>query len=377
MVIKILYVADTAPPKKDGVVRFMLETYKRLNSEKFEVSFLLPKIEGAEKIARTMNLNVTFVPVRRFTVATYPPAIPKSKIIKEVIENTDVVFINSIAPLGGSALTYANKIGKPVVEFVHSLEWEHFAYATKFPDKYAKVLKPIVRRAYNKSNVLVVANKGIKNSLKTMKLTPKIEVTSLGVDQKKFCFDRIKRVYLRRELKLTNSFVIGYQGRLSREKNIKLLAETFDKINQKIPNSKLIIVGDGLEKKYLKNPNILHIGFVDNPEDYLQVMDMFVLPSMTETTALALMEAMSTGLPCIATNVGAIPSYLKHRFNGILLNKEKLDSTVLEYAILKLYKDARLRKKLGDNAANTIGTAYSWDKTTTHLENIFEEVLNK
>jgi glycosyltransferase involved in cell wall biosynthesis len=371
--LKVLYVADTAPPKKDGVVRFMLETANRLNTKKFEVSFLLPRFKGSEETMRTMNITTTFVPVRHFKIATYPPANPKSKVVKQAIENTDIVFINSIAPLGSSALKYASKIGKPIVQFVHSIDWELFAYATPFPDKYAGALKPIVRRLYNKSNILLIASSNLKTILRDAKVTTKTTLVPLGVDTRKFKQDRIKRVYMRRSLNLRTNFVIGFHGRLSTEKNIKLLISAFEIVKRKIPETKLLLMGDGTQMKLLrKNQDIIATGFVDNPEDYLQAVDVYTLPSMTETTGLSLMEAMACGLPCIATNVGAIPSYLKDRFNGILLDKDKLDANLLALAIEKLYRDIRLRNEIKENAKKLIPKLYNWDKTTKELEHIFE-----
>jgi len=137
-----------------------------------------------------------------------------------------------------------------------------------------------------------------------------------------------------------------------------------------------LIIGDGPLMKLVKNkPDIITVGFVDNPEDYLQAIDVYTLPSMTETTGLALMEAMACGLPCIATNVGAIPSYLKHRKNGILLDNKKLDANLLALAIEQLKKDIKLRNDIKRNAASTIECCYSWDTTTKELEKIFERVL--
>ena len=325
---------------------------------------------------KTMNLDATFVPVRRFKIATYHPAIPKSKIVRSAIDKTDIVFINSVAPLGSSSLKYAKKISKPVIEFIHSIDWELFAYATAFPDKYAGALKPIVRRLYNKSDLLLVANKGLRTILHASKINNTIKILPLGVDIKKFKQDRIKRVYIRRELRLKDNFVIGYHGRLSKEKNIKMLAKAFEKFRTKVPEAKLLIMGDGKEKKYLKgNPNILTTGFVNNPEDYLQAIDIYVLPSMTETTGLALMEAMACGLACIATNVGAIPSYVRDGGNGILLDKNKIDANLLALAIEKLHRNIKLRNELKQNASKSIDCCYTWENTTKELEKFFESMI--
>lgn len=372
--IKVLYVADTFAPKKDGVVRFMLETSSRL-SRKFEASFLAPRIDGAEVAARTMNLNVSFVPVRRFRVNTYPVPHPTSKIISKAVSDVDIVFINSIAPLGVAAMKFAEKHKKPIVEFVHSIDWELFAYATKFPDRYAGTLKPIVLRQYRKSDVLIVANRGIQTLLRSLKIKVPIKIIPLGVDQKKFHFDRIKRVYVRREMGLTNNFVVGFHGRLSKEKNISLLVKAFNIFKKKVPQARLLVLGDGKELHHLDTEGIICKGFVDTPEDYLQAMDAYVLPSMTETSGLSLMEAMACGLPCIATNVGAIPSYLHNNKNGILLDKNKLSPELVALAIETLYKNIRLRNELKNSAVKTIVCCYSWDKTTRELERVFESII--
>jgi 1,2-diacylglycerol 3-alpha-glucosyltransferase len=372
--IKILYVADTFAPKKDGVVRFMLETSSRL-SDKFEVNFLAPRLEGAETAARTMNLNVAFVPIRRFQISNYPLAHPNSKVIHQAVEENDIIFINSIAFLGLAALKHAKKLKKPIIEFVHSIDWELFAYATKFPDKYAGTLKPLVIRQYKKCNLLIVANKGMRTLLKSLKIKIPIGVLPLGVDQKKFYFDRIKRVYVRRELGLTNNFVIGFHGRLSKEKNIELLVKSFEIFKKRVPQARLLILGDGIEKRCLDKSGVISKGFVNNPQDYLQAMDVYVLPSQTETSALSLMEAMSCGLPCIATNVGAIPSYLKNNRNGILLNKDDLKPELVALAINKFFVDIRFRNNIKQNAAKTIECCYSWDKTTKELERYFLKLI--
>jgi 1,2-diacylglycerol 3-alpha-glucosyltransferase len=373
-VLNVLYVADTAPPKKDGVVRFMLETATRLNAKKFNVTFLVPRLKNSEETMKKLSISTSFVPVRHFEIATYPPAIPKSNVVKKAIEDTDLVFINSIGPLGSSALKYANKIKKPIVQFVHSIDWELFAYATPFPDRYAGALKPIVRRLYNKSNVLLIASDNLKLILKSAKVTTRTKLLPLGVDIRKFKQDRVKRVYMRRDLNLKSNFVIGFHGRLSTEKNIKLLVDAFEIVKKKIPETKLLIMGNGTQMKLLrKNSKIITTGFVDNPEDYLQAVDVYALPSMTETTGLSLMEAMACGLPCIATNVGAIPSYLEDRVNGLLLDKDDLDANLLALAIEKLYRDVRLRNEIRENAKKLIPELYNWDRTTKELEHIFEQ----
>ena len=109
-----------------------------------------------------------------------------------------------------------------------------------------------------------------------------------------------------------NKTVIGYVGRISKEKNIKVLREAFKKLPGQ-GHLHLLMVGDGPEdqtKEFKSMSNCTVTGFVNNVQNYLRAMDIFIMPSLTETTSLATLEAMSCGLPVIATQVGFIKNYL-------------------------------------------------------------------
>ena len=80
------------------------------------------------------------------------------------------------------------------------------------------------------------------------------------------------------------------------------------------------MVGDGTKKQvkeFKKIKNCKVTGFVPDVHEYLKAMDIFVMPSLTETTSLATLEAMACGLPVIATKVGYIKNYLVRNHNGL------------------------------------------------------------
>jgi len=370
--VNVLYVADTFLPKRDGVVRYMLETYSRFKD--VNVSFLVPDFEGARAEAKRRNINASFCPVMRFKIADYPPTNPKSEIISQALKDVDVVCIHSIAPLGAATLLMAKKTKKKIVEIIHSIDWQLLAYGTKFPEKAMPVVKSAAKYLYNKSDILIVANKLIKDILKSNGVKKQIKIIPLGVDKRRFKKDLHKRVLMRRKLGLKDNFVITYLGRLSKEKNIEMLIKAFNLVKRKIPNAKLLLIGGGALENFVarqKNKDIILTGFVNNPEDYLQATDLFVLPSKTETTALALMEAMAIGLPVIASSVGAIPSYVKSGYNGILISKNSLSVQMISNAIEIIYSSPLLRIQLGQNAEKTIRD-FSWERTASELERVFK-----
>ena len=164
--------------------------------------------------------------------------------------------------------------------------------------------------------------------------------------------------------------VIGYVGRISKEKNIQLLLEAFQKIEEQ-DNITLLMVGDGPERqtkelKALKNCKVT--GFVHNVQDYLKAMDVFVMPSLTETTSLATLEAMSTGLPVIATRVGFIKSYIIKNHNGLFFPRNS--AGMLSVKISKLLKDREYRERLGQNARKTVAYGFSWERSINRIKRI-------
>ncbi|MEK6900693.1 MAG: glycosyltransferase family 4 protein, partial [Nanoarchaeota archaeon] len=88
----------------------------------------------------------------------------------------------------------------------------------------------------------------------------------------------------------------------------------------------------------------------------------------TETTSLATLEAMSSGLPVITTRVGFIKSYVSKNHNGIFFPRN--NSTMLSVKIAKLLKDKELRDRLGQNARKTVAYGFSWERSINRIRRI-------
>ncbi|NLB80362.1 MAG: glycosyltransferase family 4 protein [Clostridiaceae bacterium] len=135
-------------------------------------------------------------------------------------------------------------------------------------------------------------------------------------------------------------------------KNQILLLEAFYNAVLEKPNMKLIFVGDGNERQNVTNraielgigDKVNFVGITDKVEMYLHKADVFALSSTFEGLSLAILEAYAAGLPVIATNVGGVPDILADGINGLLVPLN--DVTAFKNAILKLYSDPDLRKKM-------------------------------
>ena len=133
------------------------------------------------------------------------------------------------------------------------------------------------------------------------------EVISNGIDAKRFAYSEEARLRVREELSLENEVVFGHVGRFSEEKNHVFLLYTFAKIKELLPDSKLLLLGEGelfdeirARADELKiQSDVIFAGAVKRPEDYLSAMDVFLLPSAFEGFGIAAVEAQASGLPTL------------------------------------------------------------------------------
>ena len=371
--VKILFVSDTFYPRVDGIIRFMEEMHSKLK-DKYDITLLVPKLEGGSIKANKRNMDVVYCPTFKFSIAEFKPSKPIGSIVKKAIDNSDLVFVNTPGgPLGASSIYHASKKGKKIISYAHTLDWELFPFATDRPN-LKKILVPILKRIYSKSDFILVPDELIAKEYRKIGIESEFRVLPLGADVRKFKENIFDRFIVRKELGIDKEFVIGYHGRLSKEKNIKLLVDSFKDFYKKYPDSKLLVLGDGPERDLVKGDGIISTGFVSNPETYLRTMDCYVLLSKTETSALSLMEAIASGIPIITSDAGLIPTYVNER-TGILLKKSELKKKNIVRSMESI-RNQRFKAKMKTIAARLFIEKRDWSKIANELSKNFDEILS-
>jgi glycosyltransferase involved in cell wall biosynthesis len=109
-------------------------------------------------------------------------------------------------------------------------------------------------------------------------------------------------------------------------------------------------------------------------EIYKETM-LYILPSYHEGLPMSLLETMSYGIPCIVSNVAAIPEVIRNEKNGILVHAGNTEE--IKSAILKLTTDEELRKKIGENGLSTIKRGFMMKDKTEELKKIYDKILRK
>ena len=172
-------------------------------------------------------------------------------------------------------------------------------------------------------------------------------------------------------------------GRLTAEKGHEYLIEALNLLNTKFnrQNFTATIVGDGALKTDLERlVNRYHLsnwiqmpGFCDDIFPMLSTAHLFVLPSLHESSPNALIEAMSVGLPCIASGVGGVLDLIDHQENGLLIPPQATEA--LAEAINYLLTDRKLAAYLGKNARLRIEEMFDNDRSIQQLEEVYWDSL--
>lgn len=178
------------------------------------------------------------------------------------------------------------------------------------------------------------------------------------------------------------AFVFGFVGRHSEEKGLRYLMEAA----QGMPDNedwRILLVGDGplritleaIARTLVLKDRFLFAGFQSDTAAWYSAMDAMVLPSLTEGTPMALLEAMAHGLPVIASAVGGVPAVIRDGESGILVPPG--DPARLLNAMRTVIEDPALRKKLSSGAIRAVQLNYNVRSWADRMREVYTATLQK
>lgn len=176
-------------------------------------------------------------------------------------------------------------------------------------------------------------------------------------------------------------FLAGWVGRLTAPKRPDVVIDALVRLRDRCPSLRLRFVGPGELLKESRG-HAEQAGLADRIEilgprediaDQLRQLDCFVLCSDTEGLPIALVEAMATGLCCVASSVGGIPSLIRHGANGLLLDAN-LPALLADF-LAQLYATPNWAHDQGRRARESAARDYDARKTVAEYARLFEELL--
>lgn len=260
------------------------------------------------------------------------------------------IIISSIRVMGGEK------------EYFHFLE----RMTSFMVDRYVTVSESMKRYIINKSKIPV----------------GKISVIYNGVNTKSHDSLQMQDVKLPFDIEAKDKILMTV-GRLHRQKGHRYLFQAISKVQKKIPEVKLLVIGEGEEENNLKNlaesldltDQIIFAGLRFDVEKILSIAELFILPSLWEGMPNALLEAMAAGKPVVATDVGGIPELVVHGETGLLVSPE--DSDALADAIIDLLQDRLKAKEMGEAGRVRVEENFNISETLVRTENLYRELLKE
>jgi len=363
--MKILYLITKSEP--GGAQTHIYQLSKCFIGKGDQVAIM--SYPGAWLEQETKNTDIEFYPNKYFSNIPNPFTVFKAiKEIKKAVKdfNPDLVCCHSTAAGFLGRLTIKNKI--PTIFTAHG--WA-FTKGTPFLRKIIAIL--IEKLAGKFCSKIICVSDFDKSLVLKYRITSidKIEVVHNGVD--------IQDVQDFQNSKLSIVFV----GRLAKPKNPLLLLKAFDDLSPELKDKASIsIIGDGPKLKQLKEfiketklEGINLLGSMPRTKvlETLKKSDIFVLISDWEGFPYTIIEAMSCGLPVIASDVGGIREALNNEC-GILVKRG--DQQEIKQALERLLKTPSLIKDMGRNAKERLEKEFSLDKMLRETEQVYKKVIS-
>lgn len=219
----------------------------------------------------------------------------------------------------------------------------------------------------------------------------KVETIYNGIDTTHFDparFSPEERKRLRDEAQISEgAFVIGFVGRLVREKGLFELFDAVHQLTSRFPSLHLLIVGDTLPSDHDGSKNeivqrvdelglrsrVTFAGLVEDTAPWLACMDVFALPSYREGMPVSLLEAMGMELPCIATNIRGCREEIEDGTSGLLV--EPRNAQALASAMEFVAGDDLLREEISTAARERVLQHFNIVTVVEHQLKIYERLI--
>lgn len=413
--MKIAICADAYYPMTNGVAVFTTNLAKGLRKLGHEVIVISPSFTGKKHKHTDPETGVTnyFLSSKRFHL--YPDQIHEIPDKKEVlglkmprvayknglwlsihprreikkilnIFQPDVIHLQTAGPVGLGVKSYVKKTGTPLVSTGHS-------YPDNFTGQFF-LLRPFKRpvnaavKRYLNSFLKDAEYATMPTELAIEELIPEkhfkvpVEALSNGVNLSAFNPKKPSdEIYEKYHLEKDRPRIL-YIGRVDHEKSIDIILKAFKIVLEKVPETELVIIGDGAEKAHLEKlaenlkieKSIRFLGRILPPDlyDLYKTGQVFATASETETQGIVLIEAAASGLPLVAVDAGAIKEICKNGKNGYLCppkNTEKIASS-----LIKILKDPALQKKMSLNSLE-IAKEHDLNHTLKRFEEIYYDII--
>ena len=373
--MRIALFSEVYWPMVSGVGVTLLRLVKALEARGHEVrvysaSYPIPKGESDRpEVHRSPSIPLFLYPDVQW-------AFPRLRDVTEDLARfgPDVVHVATEFALGLAGLKAARQLKLPVIASAHT---DYDKYAARYGVDWAlRVGWHYLRWFYGQAYRVLCPSRIYQEHLHTRGVMH-TGIWSRGVDPKEF-HPQFRSESYRQALGVgPDDLLVTYIGRIAREKNLTQLLAAWDALAPERGSAQLALVGRGpleedIRRRQIPGVHVLGLMY-DRPlaEAYASA-DLFVFPSATETFGNSLLEAMGSGLPCLAAGAAGVLEFAQHGRNAWLVAPNSAGAVA--HGLRRLMNDAALRHRLRRGGLATAAER-CWDEVYDQLLNDYQEAI--
>ncbi len=386
--LRVSVVTETFPPEINGVSITLARMVEGLRGRGHDLEIIRPAQAVDQPANQSANqsgepsvqagaagkgredLLTRGVPIPRYPgLRMGMPA--KRRLIRHwSLHRPDVVHVATEGPLGWSALHAAIHLRLPVTS---DFRTNFHTYTGHYGIGWLQ--RPItayLRKFHNRAHFTTVPTEALRLELEAMNFQ-RLVVLPRGVDTHTFSPDFRSQALRASWGVAEDDLVVAVVGRLAPEKNLRLLVEAWQSLRQVHSRTRLLLVGDGPQRAELQAacPGAIFAG-ARRGEDlaaHYASADLFAFPSLSETFGNVVLEALSSGLPCICFDHAAAGLLLRDGQAGVLVNPQRPAAFATALRDLALDPD---RRRAMARAARELALREGWDGIVGRFEALLE-----
>jgi glycosyltransferase involved in cell wall biosynthesis len=292
----------------------------------------------------------------------------------------DIIHSQHPFLMGGLAAHAAKTLNRPLIFTFHTRYDEYIQQYVSIAPELASVLTEEWVKGYlKKCSHIIAPTESIKTLIQEKYETEvPVSVVPTPVDLSKY--HRLDPARIRNRLKLNETEILLYLGRLAAEKNIAFMIRAFAHIHRQRPWVRLLLVGKGPEQEALEAQveklelaeAVNFVGAIPYEEvpHMMAAADLFLFTSLTDTQGLVLAEAMAAGTPVVGVDAAGTTDVLAEG-GGVVTPP---DEECFAQAVIDLLADEPRRQALGERAKKAI-QRFSPEQSTPRLLAVYEEAI--
>jgi len=372
-------------PVQGGIEKYMYELAKRFQRE-HEVEIIAGGGRLGERLRYSDGLREYRIPFvePRMTTAWLTIAGMFVPACAYRISNSDFDMVHAnCVPSAYAAMKASKK--KPFVFTQHNNEEIIRTYAHFVGVKlYETIMSKIIENAAS----IISVSKSVAKEMES-RYGVKSKTIYNGVDLDFFTPENDGKEF-RDRYSLGDSRIVLFVGKIDKRKGLEYLAHAFEKVKRNVKNTKLVIVGKTRfeEDSYLNKIMEMMEAFgildsvyftgeisIEMLQEAYRACDVFVMPSITETFGIVVIEAMASGKPVVVTRSGGPEELVVDGKNGFVVGPR--DSEALADRIITILTDESLAERMGRYGRIHAERNFNWDKTAVETMKVYEDALSE